>query len=318
ALDALRHALGIAEEIDHRQWMIQALYGLGNVHRDLYHYARGEEFLRRALAIAESIHSAVWINMVSGDLASLLVAQGDLDRADAILSALPPTMPMRTLGQRLVWSARAEFALAQREPEQALAIVDALYAATVTPAREEAIPRLALLKAEALAGVGQTERGMALIMSAIPTTESVDGLPRLYQLHATLARVASSTGKHDMAAEHVGIARRLIDHLASDLTSRDLVEQFTTGATALLGDDRLNRPATTTNSASGALTAREHEVATMIVEGLTNREIGDSLFVSTRTIETHVANILRKLGFTSRAQIAVWAVEHANHKATTT
>jgi DNA-binding NarL/FixJ family response regulator len=57
------------------------------------------------------------------------------------------------------------------------------------------------------------------------------------------------------------------------------------------------------------LTQRERAVAALIARGKSNREIADSLVVAPRTIETHVHSILSKLGFTSRAQIAVWAAE---------
>ena len=40
-----------------------------------------------------------------------------------------------------------------------------------------------------------------------------------------------------------------------------------------------------------------------------NREIAEALVLSERTVEGHVGNILNKLGFTSRAQIAAWAVQ---------
>jgi len=50
-------------------------------------------------------------------------------------------------------------------------------------------------------------------------------------------------------------------------------------------------------------------VAAFIAQGKSNREIADELVVSYRTVETHVGTILSKLAFSSRAQIAVWAVE---------
>ncbi len=64
------------------------------------------------------------------------------------------------------------------------------------------------------------------------------------------------------------------------------------------------------------LTPREREVVPMIAKGLTNREIAARLVVSERTAETHVQNILNKLGFTSRAQVAAWAVEQGLHTPT--
>jgi len=54
----------------------------------------------------------------------------------------------------------------------------------------------------------------------------------------------------------------------------------------------------------GMLTRREHEVAGLIAEGLTNRQIADRLVIAERTADTHVQNILAKLGYASRAQIA--------------
>ena len=59
----------------------------------------------------------------------------------------------------------------------------------------------------------------------------------------------------------------------------------------------------------GGLTTREREVAAQIARGETNREIAEKLVLSERTVESHVTNILAKLGFTSRARIAIWAAD---------
>jgi DNA-binding NarL/FixJ family response regulator len=58
------------------------------------------------------------------------------------------------------------------------------------------------------------------------------------------------------------------------------------------------------------LTKREREVATLLVRGLTNRQIASELVISEGTARIHVEHILAKLGFRSRAQVAAWAVEH--------
>ena len=55
-----------------------------------------------------------------------------------------------------------------------------------------------------------------------------------------------------------------------------------------------------------ALTRRELEVADLVAEGLTNREIASRLFVSERTAQNHVQHILDKLDLPNRSQIAVW------------
>jgi DNA-binding CsgD family transcriptional regulator len=56
------------------------------------------------------------------------------------------------------------------------------------------------------------------------------------------------------------------------------------------------------------LSAREREVAILVATGRTNREIGQQLSISERTAETHVLNILNKLGLQRRGEIASWAV----------
>ena len=55
------------------------------------------------------------------------------------------------------------------------------------------------------------------------------------------------------------------------------------------------------------LTAREGEVAALVAQGLSNRDIAARLVISARTVETHVEHVMVKLGFTARAQIAAWA-----------
>jgi DNA-binding NarL/FixJ family response regulator len=54
------------------------------------------------------------------------------------------------------------------------------------------------------------------------------------------------------------------------------------------------------------LAKREVEVGRLVAEGLTNKEIASRLFLSDRTVESHVRHILNKLGLTSRVQIASW------------
>jgi DNA-binding CsgD family transcriptional regulator len=53
-----------------------------------------------------------------------------------------------------------------------------------------------------------------------------------------------------------------------------------------------------------SLSEREREIAALVGDGLTNREIGARLFLSEKTIETHLTRVFQKLGVRSRAQVA--------------
>lgn len=61
------------------------------------------------------------------------------------------------------------------------------------------------------------------------------------------------------------------------------------------------------NAGSGPLGKRQAEVALLIAQGLTNKQIGSRLFISEHTVDSHVRSIMNRLGFGTRAQIAAWA-----------
>jgi len=72
---------------------------------------------------------------------------------------------------------------------------------------------------------------------------------------------------------------------------------------------RTHPPQREARDAKPQLTPREREVARFIGQGLSNRQIAETLVISQRTVEKHVANVLAKLGFSSRSQVAVWLAE---------
>jgi DNA-binding NarL/FixJ family response regulator len=57
----------------------------------------------------------------------------------------------------------------------------------------------------------------------------------------------------------------------------------------------------------GDLTPRETEILALIVEGMSNREIGETLFLAEKTVKNYVSGILSKLGMKRRTQAAVFA-----------
>ncbi len=85
-------------------------------------------------------------------------------------------------------------------------------------------------------------------------------------------------------------------------------------AVAFALDERPSAPseAPTTGPSAQQLTRREREVAELVADGRSNKEIATSLVISQRTAEGHVEHILHKLGFASRTQIVAWVVGQHN------
>jgi DNA-binding CsgD family transcriptional regulator len=69
-------------------------------------------------------------------------------------------------------------------------------------------------------------------------------------------------------------------------------------------------------SGVGGLTNRELEVVGLVAQGLTNGQIAARLFISTKTASVHVSNVLRKVGLTSRRQLAEWSAAQVPEGAT--
>lgn len=77
----------------------------------------------------------------------------------------------------------------------------------------------------------------------------------------------------------------------------------------LLVKDFLHRSEAGTVPLSEELTAREREVLTCIAEGMTNREIAETLIISAKTVDRHRENIMRKLNLHNRIELVKYAIE---------
>ncbi|OKK16311.1 hypothetical protein AMK16_27090 [Streptomyces sp. CB00455] len=78
-----------------------------------------------------------------------------------------------------------------------------------------------------------------------------------------------------------------------------------------LGTDASPQPDTKQDEPS-PLTTRERQVAALVAQGKSNKQIAAELVLSPRTVEGHVEHILTKLGFASRANIAAWAAQQGS------
>lgn len=135
---------------------------------------------------------------------------------------------------------------------------------------------------------------------------------------ATLLGAAKSVWKYSQMAlpeTAVGKVGQTIEtHLRQGMGDLSFDEAYSAGRAMsfdeavplALGTSSESRTNPKTSSAQTGLTRREREIAALVVDGLTNREIAAKLVISHRTADAHVEHILAKLGFRSRTQIARW------------
>ncbi len=304
AIEALEASIAIGRDIGHAQWTAQGLWILGQVWIDLGQRRQGLEHLRSASAITSTMQSGVWSGLVSGGMASELVLTGDTAGAVAVLdAAMTDELPMAMQGQRALWAARIELLLETGQPEGALELIDRMYATARNLTHEGQIPRLAILKARALATRGDHEAAASLLRSALAWSEGQGALPQELGIQTALAMLLAATSDLAASGLHVTAAQHLIDRIATAVPGGEVRETFVRTATIALPPSLARHP----GQGARGLSPRETEVAALVRDGLTNREIAGRLFISERTAESHVAGIMRKLGVGSRSQIAAWA-----------
>jgi DNA-binding CsgD family transcriptional regulator len=210
----------------------------------------------------------------------------------------------------MAWCAHAELALARGDPEQALQITDRLCDSAANISEQRGIPRLSQLRGEALMALHRIAEAETELRRAREMTMAQGAKPLLWRICVKLGRLYQTQSREAEAELAFSAARTIIEELAANIPDGEVHEHFLHEAEALLPHARVtSTPRRAAKQAYGGLTDREREVAILIARGKSNREIADHLVVSYRTVETHVGAILSKLAFSSRAQIAVWAVE---------
>ena len=177
------------------------------------------------------------------------------------------------------------------------------------------------------------ERTTSLFREGLGIAQRIDDRIAQMLFLVGLAYVAGGTGKARLAAHLLGAAETLradsgggiIATLAPFATMAEESARTSLGAdgyaAAIAEGRRLSRDAavllaldtrapdatrSADISAASPLGRREADVARLVADGLSNKQIGARLFISERTVESHVRNILSKLGFSTRAQIAAW------------
>ena len=160
---------------------------------------------------------------------------------------------------------------------------------------DDRLAQYALLDALSYDAVRRGEAAQAAqLLGAAETVRNGAGATVIAFLVPLLAHI------HEAAVAAIGEAKFKVELDRGRALSRNAA------IVLALGDTARAAVATAPADAAGPLGKREAEVAKLVSEGLSNREIGTRLFISERTVDSHVRHILDKLGFNSRSQIAAW------------
>ena len=170
------------------------------------------------------------------------------------------------------------------------------------------IPRLARLRGEALTALNRASEAEEILKHARKTAQQQEALPLLWRMHLALGKCYQTQRRYEAAEESLLAARDIIEQLATNVPGESLRSDFLEHTHTQLSIMSPS-PQRAAKRAYDGLTAREREIAVRIARGQSSREIAEALVISERTVETHIGNILSKLGYNARTQIAVWATE---------
>jgi len=223
----------------------------------------------------------------------LRVEQGRLDEglADFLGVGRLSTRAHVTCPGYLPWrsqAALAHLALAEHESAKRLAGEE------LELARAYGAPRALGMAKRAAGLVAGGDQGMALLREAVGAFEHSDA--RLERARA-LADLGAMLRRRNRRMEARELLRDALD-AAHRIGARPLAERAETELRASGG-----RPRRIVLSGLDSLTASERRIAELAAEGLTNREIGQTLFVTARTVESHLTHVFQKLDVNRRSEL---------------
>jgi DNA-binding CsgD family transcriptional regulator len=331
ALPMARAASEISIELQHRQWETYAEFVHGWLLLDLLAFDRAREHLEHGFALAMQLGSRTWIRWTAAPLVLARVHTGDMAAASQLLDdvwaqadagrAPDPSNESNTLGERHLWTSAAELERARGHPARALEILDARLTVEARAAERirhsvadagskliTGIPRLTLSKARALIELQRFDEAQHALQLAREAAESQLARPLAWRVEAEQARLHRARREHADARQATERARTIASALAATVPDDELRRTFERGIADALPSGAPATPRQIAKEACGGLTKRECDVARLVAAGKSNRAIARVLGLGERTVESHVASALAKLDFSSRTQLAAWAV----------
>lgn len=309
-----------------------ALWIMSRVARELGESAAAEAAAEESLRLVDHVVDNRVHGMILGYLGAIRLDDGDLPAAERLLDAAmdaaggDPLVSARTLiTAASVADLRGDPASARSKLDRCLEICDAHGESWV---KSEALSVYALVEC----GRGEIAAAKDHASEALRCVRAVGNRPLIEHCLETLAWIAAAGSQFEDSARMLGAAdavrRALGTALPPSMASThdeyaDRVRRVlgprefrkATQQCARLGVDEAvacalgERPDADSAAGDVALTQRESQVADLVMQGLTNRDVAATLVISQRTAETHIEHILSKLGFTSRSQIAAWVAQ---------
>jgi DNA-binding NarL/FixJ family response regulator len=261
-----------------------AFYQLAELYRLRGEFGKAEETYRRASQFGREPQPG---------LAQLRLAQGRVDAAAAAIRRGIDEASNRLARSKLL-AAYVEILLAAGDVRTARAGADELAQLT----DDLAAPLLAAVAAHAqgavLLGEGDTRAALQALRNAWRAWQELEVPYEAARVRVLIGLACRQLGDQDSADMELDAAHWVFRQLdaAPDLAQ---VEALT------------RKPAA---GVAGGLTARELQVLRLVAAGHTNRSIAADLFVSERTVDRHVSNVLTKLGVSSRTEATAYGFQH--------
>jgi predicted ATPase/DNA-binding CsgD family transcriptional regulator len=295
------------------RWSLSlVLQGLGMVADVRDDKPAAHRFYAESLALRRELGDPWGLAQSLDDLGARQLADGDLDAAHtSYVEALE--IARQTGDRRLIateLSGLASLAAAQGDVSRAVTLyAEALPLDAELHDRWGATGRLSAL-AELAARADQE----AAVATAPVLWGIVEGLfsamgARRPSAERNLRMAAARSRLGDAAFEAAWAAGRGMTFQQGVAYALSAAQTLAATLTASPGQPQPRTPLQSVKESYGGLTGREREVAALVALGKSNHDVAVALVLSERTVDTHVSNILSKLGFSSRTQIATWAVE---------
>ena len=276
---------------------------LGAIHAFEGRLSSAQRLLTSSLAVASRLgHYNMTVDTTSA-LARVAAAQGAMEeageRCHAILGRWEESDDHHYAVGGLRWG--AAFFAAQDDRDGAHACAEALTRIASETGHADALAALAHAIAEIALLDGDPDTAAEQLARAVELHRGLDMPFERAQIEHRAGVALAAAGERELGLERLCDAYRTARKLGARPLASDIAREV-----AALGESVVARlgARAAADAGGGGLSRREREVVRRLAVGRTNREIAQELFLSPRTVDMHVRNILRKLDCRSRVEAA--------------